>query len=120
MLEQILSFDNFQFPSTYWASQMVLGVKNSPANAENSETRFHTRVGKIPRRRAWQPPPVFLPGESHGWRSLVGYSTWGHEESDTTEATSHACTQHLLEYLAQRAEGKDENKISELEIQKHC
>ena len=31
------------------------------------------------------PTPVFLPGESHGWRSLVGYSPWGHKESDTTE-----------------------------------
>ena len=30
-------------------------------------------------------PPVFLPGESHGWRSLVGYSPWGRRESDTTE-----------------------------------
>ena len=33
----------------------------------------------------WQPTPVFLPGESHGLRSLVGYSPWGHQESDTTE-----------------------------------
>ena len=33
-------------------------------------------------RRKWQPTPVLLPGESHGWRSLVGYSPWGHEESD--------------------------------------
>ena len=44
-------------------------------------------VGKIPWRRAWQPTPVFLPGESHGQRSLVGYSPWGHKESDTTEVT---------------------------------
>ena len=39
-------------------------------------------------RRKWQPTPVFLPGESHGWRSLVGCSPWGRTESDTTEATS--------------------------------
>ena len=32
-----------------------------------------------------QPTPIFLPGESHGQRSLVGYSPWGHRESDTTE-----------------------------------
>ena len=31
------------------------------------------------------PTPVFLPGESHGQRSLVGYGPWGHTESDTTE-----------------------------------
>ena len=37
------------------------------------------------RRRQWQPTPVLLPGRSHGWRSLVGCSPWGHYESDTTE-----------------------------------
>ena len=36
-------------------------------------------------RRKWQPTPVFLPGKSHGWRSLAGYGPWGHKESDTTE-----------------------------------
>ena len=41
--------------------------------------------GKIPCRRAWQPTPVFLPGESCGQRSLVGYSPWSHKESDTIE-----------------------------------
>ena len=38
-----------------------------------------------PRRRKWQPIPVFLPGKSHGPRSLAGYSPWGHKESDATE-----------------------------------
>ena len=37
------------------------------------------------RRRQWHPTPVLLLGKSHGWRSLVGCSPWGHEESDTTE-----------------------------------
>ena len=36
-------------------------------------------------RRRWHPAPVLLPGKSHGWRSLVGCSPWGREESDTTE-----------------------------------
>ena len=36
-------------------------------------------------RRQWHPTPVLLPGISHGWRSLVGCSPWGHQESDTTE-----------------------------------
>ena len=36
-------------------------------------------------RRKWQPTPVLLPGKSHGWRSLIGYSPWGRKESDTTE-----------------------------------
>ena len=41
--------------------------------------------GEDPGKRAWHPTPVFLPGESHGQRSLVGCSPWGHKESDTTE-----------------------------------
>ena len=49
-------------------------------------------VGKIPWRRAWQPTLVFLPGESHGQRSLVSYSPWGCTESDMTEATQYVHT----------------------------
>ena len=41
-------------------------------------------LAKQPRKRAWQPTPVFLPGESHGQRSLVGYSPWGCKELDMT------------------------------------
>ena len=47
--------------------------------------RFDPWVRKILWRREWQPTPVLLPGKFHGWRSLVGYSPWGHKESDTTE-----------------------------------
>ena len=46
--------------------------------------------GRSPWRRAWQPTPVFLPEESHGQRSLAGYSPWGHKESGTTEATERS------------------------------
>ena len=46
---------------------------------------FNPWVGKISWRRKWQPTPVLLPGKSHGWRSLVGYSPWGRKESDMTE-----------------------------------
>ena len=45
--------------------------------------RLEPWVRKIPWRRKWQPTPVFLPGKSHGQRSLAGYSLWGHKESDT-------------------------------------
>ena len=46
---------------------------------------FNPWVGKIRCRRKWQPTPGFLPGESHGQRSLEGYSPWGCKEPDTTE-----------------------------------
>ena len=65
-------------------------VKNLPAM---QETWVRSLVGKIPWRRKWQPTPVFLPGESHGQRGLVGYSPRGRKESDTTERL------HLLTYL---------------------
>ena len=48
---------------------------------------FNPRVRKICWRRAWQPIPVFLPGESYGQKSLAGYSPQGPKELDTTEAT---------------------------------
>ena len=51
-------------------------VKNVPAM---QETWVESWVRKIPWRREWQPIPVFLPGEFHGQRSLVGYSRWGHK-----------------------------------------
>ena len=51
--------------------------------------RFNPWVRKIPWRRAWQLTPVFLPGESHGQRSLEGYSPQGRKESDTTEGLNH-------------------------------
>ena len=50
---------------------------------------FDPWIGKVPRRRDWQPPPVFLPAESYGQRSLEGCSPWGHKESGTTERLTH-------------------------------
>ena len=63
-----------------------------PAGSDGKESACNVgdlglipRSQKIPWRRAQQPTPVFLPGESHGQRSLVGYGPWGHKELDTTE-----------------------------------
>ena len=68
-----------------------------PAHTSGKEPAFQCRrhkryvfnpwVGKILWHRKWQPTPVFLPGESHGQRHLVGYSPWGYKELDITEAT---------------------------------
>ena len=55
--------------------------KNTGSGQESScqcrRHRFDPWVGKIPWRRAWQPTAGFLPGKSHGQRSLVGHSLWG-------------------------------------------
>ena len=76
----------------------IIPPKGSPGGASGKETtcqcrgykrcRFEPWVSKVPWRRKWQPTPVFLPGESHGQRSLAGYSPRGHKESDMTERLS--------------------------------
>ena len=63
------------------------GSSGKEPTLQCSSCGFDSWVGKIPWRKEWQPTPVFLPGEFHGQRSLVGYSPWGCKESDMTEAT---------------------------------
>ena len=66
------------------------GGKDPICQCKRHKTRgFDPWVRKIPWRRAWQPTPVFLPGESHGERSLVGCSPCGRKELDMTKATEH-------------------------------
>ena len=75
-----------QRDTSIWASQVMLVVKNLPANAEEGKRfGFSPLSGKIPWRRKWYLTPTFLPGESHRERSLVDYNPAGHKESDTTE-----------------------------------
>ena len=52
-------------------------------------------------RRKWQPTPVFLPGESQGWGSLMGCRLWGRTESDTTEATQQQQQQGKTKMLGE-------------------
>ena len=70
-----------------YASLMAPMVKNLPAI---QKPRFDPWVRKIPWRREWQPTLVFLPGDSHGQRSMVGYSLWVCKESDSdTDGNYH-------------------------------
>ena len=96
---------DFFFFFCLWASgdtpsiSMFIHVTCFPDDASGKEPacqcRRHERhgfdpwVGKMPWRRKWQPIPVFLPGESHGQRSLAGYTPWGHKESDMTKRLTH-------------------------------
>ena len=57
---------------------------------------FDPWFGKTPRRRKWQPTPVFLPGKSRGQRDLADYSPWDPRESDMT-ATGHTHAENLPE-----------------------
>ena len=58
-----------------WAFQVALVIKNPPANARDMrDAGVSPGLGRSPGRRKWQPTPGFLTIESHGQRSLVGYS----------------------------------------------
>ena len=78
-----------------WASLVAQPVKNLPAMQD-------PWVGKIPWRRALQPTPEFLPGESHGQRILLGCSPWGHRESDMTERLSMVEVKQLKHHFYER------------------
>ena len=65
----------------WWVA--VHGVSKSRTRLSDFTFTFHFMHW----RRKWQPTPLFLPGESQGWGSLVGCRPWGRTELDTTEAT---------------------------------
>ena len=65
------------------------GLDSKQSACQYRRLKFDPWVRKIPQRREWQPTPVFLPGESHGQRSLMGYSPWGGKELDMTEQLTH-------------------------------
>ena len=72
--------------------------KNPPAVQEMGRYGFNSWVGQIRWRRQWLPTPVFLPGESHGQRSLVGCTVHSvTKDLDMTEATQHVCTAITLD-----------------------
>ena len=68
-------------------SQVALGKEPICQCRRRKKCGFYPWVGKIPWRRAWQPTPIFLPGEPQGQRSLAGYSPYVRKDSDRTEAT---------------------------------
>ena len=73
------------FSYSYHCSEAFLVAQMVKSLPAMQETWVQSLGRKILWRRAWQPTPTFMPGESYEQRSLVGYSPWGHIESDTTE-----------------------------------
>ena len=84
-------------------SCMLIGILYGESwnSGEEAEFQVMTVASHFLWRRQWQPTPVLLPGKSHGWRSLVGCSPWGREESDTTERL------HFYFSLSCTGEGND-------------
>ena len=88
-------------------------VKNPPANAaDTGDTGSIPLVGKILWRRKLQPTPVFLPGESHGQRSLEGYSPWGtrvghtHRHTPQSTASQSVCYQRQPQEILRKADSQ--------------
>ena len=78
-----------------WAATRLQWLSRLKIYLQCRRPGFNPWLGKIPWRREWLPTPVFLPGEFHGQRSLVGYSLWGHKESDRTERITLSLSFHL-------------------------
>ena len=96
---------NSSFYFILWA-HLIFYLLGFPGRSMVEESACHCRrhqfivciIGKTPWRRKWQLTPLFLPGESHGLRKLVGYHPWGSKESDDW-ATEHIYM--LLMYFQQ-------------------
>ena len=91
----VLQFISFKPQQQIGATVSTLGFLDGAGGKESTcqcrthrTRRFSPWVRKVPWRRKRQPTPVFLPGKSHGWRSLEAHSPRRPKESDTTEATS--------------------------------
>ena len=84
-----------------FSSQVLKREKKNASGKESTcqcrRCRFDSQVRKIPWRRKWQPTPVFLPGKSHGQRSLVGFTPWGHKRVGHDLATEQQIS--LVSYI---------------------
>ena len=85
-----LCFSSMRFPVGIYNSVIVFVLLGAPLlvqmvkNLLTMQTWVWSLSWEDPQRREWQPTPIFLPGKSHGQRSLVGCSSWIHKESDKT------------------------------------
>ena len=95
-----------QLPQIFWP---VLFLFSPHGGSDGKKSTFNARdqvpsLGREdPLEREWQPTPVFLPGESHGWRSLVDYSPRGCKESDMTERLHVTTSLHHSKYSKWRS-----------------
>ena len=92
---------NLSYIMTFiWVSQVALVAKNLPAMQEPQEMWVQSLGGEDPLEEGMATStPVFVPGKPNGQKSLVGYSPWGHRESDTTKAILHARSTHDIYHI---------------------
>ena len=80
--------------------QWLKGEESSCQCRRGRRCGFYPLIRKIPWRRKWQPSPVFLPGKSHGQRTRVGYSLWGHKRAGHGPSAKHQ--QQMEDYKVMR------------------
>ena len=102
----VLLPETYNFSHCKCSSKASLGAQWYRIHQRCRRCRFNPCVGKTLWRRKWQATPVFLPGKSHGQKSLAGYCPWGHKESDTTE---HVRMRYYILYFlpSNNATGKE-------------
>ena len=87
LVSKAFSQGNFgAFPPCSFLSALTNGILEPSLENKAGEKELQESKN-MERRRQWHPTPVLLPGESHGWRSLVGCGPWGRTELDMTEVT---------------------------------
>ena len=86
-------------------------VENPPANARDTEARVRSLGREEPLEEEMATTPVFLPGESHGQRSLVGHSPWVRGELDTTAQSSLLCLRNCVYQLIQSSLKKEKKHV---------
>ena len=103
-------YKNVQLPSwvRIWIMKVYALARGFPGGASDKELtcqcrrhkkcQFDPWVGMIPWRRVWEPIPVFLPGESHGQRSLAGYCPWDCKKSTRLKRLRTNAHMHLLKF----------------------
>ena len=83
---------------SYGLPRWISGKESTGQCRRHRRCRYCSWVREIPWRRKWQPTLIFLPGKSHGQRNLIGYSPWGHKESDTAERARTHTHPHVYIY----------------------
>ena len=95
LLKQQLGFRHIEL--TTWTDLIPWWLSRSGVRLQCRRPGFNPWVGKSPQRRKWQPIPVFLPGESHGQRSLGGYSPLSHKSRTQLSDFTFTFHFHALE-----------------------
>ena len=97
-------------PKLFWSIVYLFGGSDGKESAYSAEDLSLIWVRKIPWRREWQPTLVFMPGKSHGQKSLAGYSPWSRKQSDTPKRLALSLSlSHLFEISAFSSETRKQS-----------